>query len=276
MGNIGEYELHSLKIAFQLIPPKTDNEDHKSIVEIVISSFAQTIFLDSKDKNIDYETKRGFLETYAKFVLNSRKDDIRHLLKPIVDRLNTSATVADLFQEFIDAEEYLNTYDKFWVVWNTLKDKVIEICQDDDKGWYTAKIVKGYLFALSPWKDTAKEWHSLKEKDKKFFRKISQEIGHCPSAIYAISKLLYGIGSQYINDGVIWISNMLENNKELANAELERNTIFYIENLVRKYSYTNREKIKKTNSLKERILIILDFLIERGSVIGYMLRERII
>ena len=85
-----------------------------------------------------------------------------------------------------------------------------------------------------------------------------------------------GIGSLYINDGIIWISDIIEKNKDLAKKELEPNTVYYIENIVRIYIYKNRENIKKTNSLKQKILIILDFLIEKGSVVGYMLREDIL
>ncbi|WP_175486642.1 hypothetical protein [Lysinibacillus fusiformis] len=41
------------------------------------------------------------------------------------------------------------------------------------------------------------------------------------------------------------------------------------------YSFTN-EKIKGEVRLNQEILIILDFLIEKGSVAGYMLRENIL
>lgn len=54
---------------------------------------------------------------------------------------------------------------------------------------------------------------------------MSEKIGHCPSALYAISKLLNDIGSSYLNDGVSWISDILKNNKNLLNAKLETNTV---------------------------------------------------
>lgn len=101
-------------------------------------------------------------------------------------------------------------------------------------------------------------------------------MGQCPSALYAISKLLNGIGSCYIDDGVDWISSILENNQHYLNKKLEINTIYYMENLCRKYSFRNREKIKKTKFLKDELVVILNFLIERGSAVGYMLRESIV
>lgn len=79
-----------------------------------------------------------------------------------------------------------------------------------------------------------------------------------------------------MEDGVQWISGMLVNNKNLLTAKLEVNTLYYIENLVRKYIYKNRTKIRETKKLKEEVLVILDFLIAKGSVVGYILRENIV
>ena len=103
-----------------------------------------------------------------------------------------------------------------------------------------------------------------------------EKIGHCPSALYSISKLLNDIGSSYLNDGVSWISDVLKNNRNLLNVKLGTNTVYYLETLVKKYIYENRQEIKKTTKLKQEVLIILNFLIEKGSVVGYILRESIL
>ena len=79
-----------------------------------------------------------------------------------------------------------------------------------------------------------------------------------------------------MEDGVQWISGMLVKNKNLFTAKLEVNTLFYIENLIRKYIYKNRTKIRETKKLKQDVLVILDFLIAKGSVVGYILRESIV
>lgn len=58
--------------------------------------------------------------------------------------------------------------------------------------------------------------------------------------------------------------------------ELEVNTVYYLETLVRSYVARNRNAIKKTWQLKSRILIVLDYLLSKGSETAYLLREDIL
>lgn len=276
LEDIKKLDMDILKTAFQIIPLKTDNKEHKKIVKEIISAFTEKLLSNDRDDRVDYKVRHDFLGKLAYFVLSSQKEEIQEYLKPFLDNFNGSEAITDLFKEFISAEDYLNSYENFWEVWNLFEDKIIYLCKDGDEYRYIDKIVKSYLFAQNLWKETASEWHTFKNGNKRFFKKMSEKIGHCPSALYAISKLLNDIGSSYLNDGVSWISDILQSNNDLLNAKLETNTIYYLENLARKYIYKNREKIKKTKRLKQEVLIILNFLIEKGSVVGYMLRENIL
>ncbi len=266
---------YTLKTAFQLIPSKTDDEENKELANIIISSVAKRLLADKKEDKIDYHVRHDFLEKLTDFALNSNELDISNILKPFLENFNNSESMADLFRIFVYAEDRLNAYNNFWKVWDLFYEKIVELCKDGDS-WNTRKVIKGYLFAETMWKENAIEWHTLKESDKRFFKKISEDIGHCPSVLFSISKLLNGIGSIYLNDGILWISRMLNNNKNLWSDELEKNTIFHLENLVRKYAYRNRELLRKNNQLKREFILILNFLIEKGSENGYLLRENII
>jgi len=278
LESISKIDLEILRTAFQLIPQKTNSEVHKKLAKGIISAFAEELLSKDRDRTekVEYMVRHDFLEKFAWFVLSSPKEEIAGYLAPVLSRFSKSEIIADLLKEFVSAEDHLNEYESFWEVWNLFRSKIVELCKKGDSHWYTEKIVMSYLFAQTYWKETAKEWHTLKDENKRFFRDIAQEIGHCPSALYSISKLLNDIGSSYLADGVSWISYMLGNNQELVDAKLETNTLYYLENLVRKYVYENREKIRRTKKLKQDVLLILDFLTERSSVVGYLLRENIL
>lgn len=276
LQEIEEIDLTVLITAFRMIPQRGDNDDHKTIAKAVISAFCKKMASEDREERIDYHAKSEFLRTYAFFVLNLHNNEIEEYLKPFLDNFQPYEYIADLFEEFILAEDIMNTYDKFWLVWSTFEDKIINICKKDEMRRYVSKIVRSYLFATIPWSKSAKEWHSLRDENKKFFKKISSEMSNSPSCIYAIAKLLNNIGNCYIDDGVFWISSIIKNKQERYDGNIESATIYYLENLVRKYVYKNRERIKRSKAIKDNLLLILNYLITKGSVVGYMLRETVI
>ena len=121
----------------------------------------------------------------------------------------------------------------------------------------------------------AKDWRSFKDKDRRFFKDILAQLHHCPSALYSISKLLNDVGSIYLSDGVIWISDMLRSDHYKDNKTLNSNTIYYLENIARKYAYENQSDIARNQSIREALMIVLDILIANGSVTGYIIRDNI-
>ena len=276
LEEIEKLELFSLRTAFLLIPLGTQNEVHKEITRKVISAFAERLLSDDRDNGVDPILKYDFLKKLVCFILSIPKNEIRNYLEPFIKDFKSSQAIADLFEEFVVEQNKLNNYENFWEVWNLFKGRVIEICIDKNNNWYKDKIVRSYLFAHPWWEESVTSWHTLKDSDKRFLKEISQEIGHCPSTLYSISRLLNGVGSHYLDDGILWISDMLAKNPNLLTSRLERNTVYYMENIARKYVYKNRTKIRKSKELKERVLVLLNFLIEKSSVIGYMLRERVV
>lgn len=274
VGNLDEMDLETLITAFEILPLKTENEDHKKFLNDVLPVFSKKLFKD--DNRTDYTLKQRFLGKYAYFILTSNKKEIIKYIKPFIDDFSISRDMADFFSEFVSAEDKLNQYEEFWIVWNAFYKKIVEICEKEASYHYAKGIVHNYLLAWPYWKEDAKEWHTLKDREKLFFKKVAEDIGDHPAVLYSLSKLLNDIGSDFIEDGVFWISNILQKNKNLFTKELEINTIYYIENIVRRYILNNRHKVRTSIQIKRNIIVILNFLLERGSVIGYLLREDIL
>jgi len=275
LKNINQLDLYTLKTVFQIIPVKTENVEHKKIVKILVDSFAKALLSKDGHDKVDYSIRHAFFEKYVYFVLNLPQNEIQYYLDPFINQFNKSEIIADLLKEFVIAEDNLNTYDNFWFIWNVFKGKIFKACENGDGIWYMNKIVRSYLFAEVLWKESAKEWRSFKDKDKKFFKEVCESIGHCPATLYSVSKVLNDIGTPYLEYGIIWLSKIFNDN-DYMNKKLEINTIYYLEYFLKKYIYKYREKIRTTKNLKDKVVVILNFLIEKGSVVGYMLREKIL
>jgi len=94
--------------------------------------------------------------------------------------------------------------------------------------------------------------------------------------LYSISKVLNDIGSRFLDDGIYWISGMIKNHNEQLSKKVKNNTVYYLELLIRRYILRNRQLIKTDKRTKERILILLNFLINQGSSKAYLMREEIL
>jgi len=274
VGKLEQLSLEVLNTAFELLPLKTKNEDHKTFTTHIFPIFSRKLSID--DDRVDYTLKQRFLEKLAYFVLTSTREEIETYLKPFVDNFSNSRDMANFFQEFISVEDRLNQYEEFWIVWDIFYKQVVGICKKWSSYCYAKEIVHNYLLAWPYWQEEAKEWHTLKDRERLFFNKVAQDMGHCPFVLYSLSKVLNDIGSNFLEDGIVWISNILRNNKDLFSEKLETNTIYYIENIIRRYILKNRHKIKTFLQTKNQVIGILNFLVERGSIAGYLLRENIL
>ncbi len=272
--NLEQLDLEILNTAFELLPLRTQNVEHKKFLSLIFLVFSKKLLLDH-DK-VDYDLKHRFLVKLAYFILTSPKEEIKLHLKPFVENFNNSENVADFFQEFIIAEDTLNQYEEFWMVWDAFYEKIAELSKKSGTYYNSKGIIRNYLLAWPYWREDAKEWHTLKEREKRFFSKVANDMGHCPTVLYSLSKMLNSIGSNFLEEGISWISVILQRNEKLATEDLETNTVYYVENLVRRYFIRNRQNIKTTIQIKKQVIVILNFLIERGSVTGYLLREDIL
>lgn len=268
LPNLENFNLNTLNTAFKLT--RTINfidDDVAKITKQIIKIFATKIF---SSNHVDYAIKINFLQTFAHFILNINLDKIEEFVAPFIANFGSYDAIADLFKELIYAEDVLKTNTKFWKIWGIFKNYVI-INKNSN-------IIKSYLFATIEWKESTSGWSSFNDNNKQFFKDISLQIqDDFSSMLYSYAKLLATAGNQYSEDGIGWICNILKNSHiNDKNDNLVINTIYYLEKFIRIFVFNYKNKIKKQKPLKIQVIEILNFLINNGSVIGFMIREQII
>lgn len=274
---VKEISIDALVTAFALLPAGSPQEEHKQFVtELSAIIFSQVRRrARQSEKEVDYGVRLRFLKAYAGFVLSSPKADIPRYIQPLLDNFETLDYAEDVFQEFISAEDKLIRYDEFWQVWHMLYPKIVGLCE---KRWRSSSStpIHNYLLAWPWWNKHAKEWHSLRDREKTFFQKVSVDLGDHPAVLYSLAKLSNEIGSSFAFDSILWLSSVIRNHPKLRDEELEVNTVYYLENLVRSYVLLNRQNIRTTPQAKAAVVTVLDFLIDKGSVTAYLAREYIL
>ncbi|EGO2744011.1 ATP-binding protein, partial [Enterococcus faecalis] len=269
---LDKMDFQDLLTAFKIIPLKNDEELTKEISLRIIVIISKKLM--STERFL--EGGNEFLEEYTKVVLSSSEKDIQTYLKPFLTEFKNVESMSDLFRMFIVVEDRMKTYQKFWIVWDIFYDKVIGMAEKGSIDNNSKKVIKSYLFASTSWNEEAQEWEAFSDEKKRFFKQVAQDLGKFPIVLYAFCVLLNGVGQIYLVNGIKWISEMISSNSNLWNEDLEVNTVYLLEKLMKEYIYKNREKIKRNVQLKKEVLVILEFLVEKGSVAGYMLRENIL
>jgi hypothetical protein len=278
--NIDQIDLDTLLTAFRLLPIDTADETHEQFLHQIFPIFSKKLFVDGRKRDreddFDYSDRQRFLEKLSYVVLSSKVEDIEAYLKPFLNDFKDSENAAQLFSEFVTAEDRLAHYEQFWTVWELFYPKVVALAKGNASRFYSGQIIHNYLLAWSFWRKEAREWHSLKDREKSFFKRVSEDMGGNPATLYSLAKVLNDIGSGFKDDGIHWLSDMLDRNPDLSTGELEVNTVYYLEMFIRSHVIRNRNTIKKTLQLKNRVLTILDYLLSKGSETAYLLREDIL
>lgn len=282
INNITALDIHALEIVLQLIPSETKDKTHLDIYSKSLSFWTPQLLKDRRgykddsgnDSNI-YLLRQHIFKKFAYFILQREISEIDVFLKPFIDSFSSTKETASFIEKLVFAEDDLNKYEQFWHVWNSLYPKIKELCENQHS-YYLKEIIINYLFAFSLWQDGIEEWHSLKKENLSLYTKASKEIGNIPSVLYSVGKVLNSIGTNFKDEGIDWIYTIVSNNKSLHLDDLESNTLYYLEKFLRKFIFINRQKIKEEIKLKNKVTPILDFMIERGSIHGYLLRESIL
>jgi len=274
-------DIHDLEIVYQLIPSNTKDKIHLDIYTKSLPVLTSTLLKDrrsykddSGDESNIYLLRLHIFKRFAHFILQREKSEIDTFLKPFVDSLSSTEETASFIGELISAEDIQKNYEQFWHIWNNLYPKIKELCFNSH-GYHLKEIIINYLLAWRWWREDIEQWHSLKSDNLSLYVNASNEIGHISSVLYSISRILNSIGTNFKNEGIDWIHTIVSNNRSLNLDDLESNTLYYLEKFLRKFIFINKQKIKEEIRLKNKIIPILDFMVERGSIHGYLLRESI-
>lgn len=276
INDIDLLDIHALEIVFQLIPSDTKDKNHLNIYAKSLPPLASQLLKDRRNDGSNiYLLRQHIFKNFAYFILQREKSEIDVFLKPFIDSFSSTEETASFIGELVSAEDSLNNCEQFWYIWNKLYPKIKELCVNP-RGYYLEEIIINYLLAWRWWREGIEEWHSLKKENLSLYINASEDIGNIPTVLYSIVRVLNSIGSNFKNEGIDWIYTIVSTNSSLNLVDLESNTLYYMEFFLRKYIFINKQKIKKEIRLKNKIIPILDFMIERGSIHGYLLRESIL
>lgn len=236
----------------------------------------------------NYQLENRFIEWLANLALNLSEEKQTELIQAIMPSAIPNNKFSYWLSDLIIAEDKKPKSNSFWHLWQTMQeyiitwyDKNIEKYKKTYDMYFSSNIeevLMDYLLAFPYWNEGVEEWHSLQQGNSSFYYVMSSRLGYNPTTLCGIAQILNTIGKNvFINIGIDWLSHIIKNNPHLWEKSLPLNTIYYIEEYMfgfaKKANFTL--KTAKTD-VKKKALIILDFLVSKGSMVGFLLRDTII
>lgn len=233
-----------------------------------------------------YGAEQTYLQWLGDYILNLQAEQQGILLEHLMQTVKYDRSFCYFLEYIIIAEDKTPRYAAFWNLWNLLKHYIFAVCEKKHSGDTEAElsieyglgtVLAEYLLAGNLWKEGVTSWHSLHEENADFYRLTSSQIGYYGVTLYSVSKVLNSIGFHaFFDDGLEWLSTIVKGNPHLCNVSLPVNTRYYLENYmhryVRKYLFTFPSNPQR----KRMALNVLNFLVEKGSAAGFLLREEIL
>ena len=184
--------------------------------------------------------------------------------KPIVKE---SYLGASFLTHIIIEADVQNRPDRFWQIWNTYKDMLpmfvrMRNCQQ----------LRTYLLNIQ-WNDGTHEWRCLRQDDLEFFEFVAVNSSGNAIALECMTKALTNIAHNFQIEGMAWLAKAIENYPTMNLAGTT--TLFYLEQVMMEFVYGNKMFIRKKPALHEQVRAILNFMVNKSSVTGYVLRDMV-
>lgn len=280
INELNNFEIDDLEVIYQLLPNNTSNKEHLTILNSTLPNIAEILFKDRRETtNINnlYKLRLGvFKKVSAILLYRNSEDEIKELLGSFIRYLKRNDETEQFIERFVWAENDFYQPKVFWYVWKLIYPEIIKLYSQDSYFHDFDNLIMNYLLAWRWWGERQKEWRSLTKDNLWLYSDISKDLGNHPSVLYSIAKVLNSIASNFHDQGIDWVNTIVINHSNLKLGKVELDTLFYLENYLRQYVFLNRQSIRQNVRLKNKVITILDFMVERGSVHGYQLRESIL
>lgn len=231
----------------------------------------------------DHRSECEYMQWLGDYVLNLSEERQSVLLERLMGNVTYDQKFCDFLRSIIDAEDARPRYDAFWSLWNLLKNYIFLECEKRSgrgdafhdglsAGHGLGCVLTVYLLAFTD----AKSWHSLRGEASALYREAAGRIGNAVT-LYAIGRVLNTLGEDlFFDEGVDWLSDIVGDNAEFQDVSLPANTIYYLEEYMYRYVKKQIYTFKAEPRRRQRVFRVLNFLVGRGSSLGFMLREGII
>lgn len=257
--SIDTLQPYHLKVVLGLIPNRPNQEMTNLAIQYlkIIPKFISNAVRVQGMFDVLDELAYLLLHTESVEIMNSLD-----ITNAIVKKSNLGQSY--LMQLIYETDRCKNS-DRFWTIWNSYRKLLAELIQTEKN-----EILRTYTLNVQ-WNDGVKDWHSLRRNDLDFFTFLGENCQDNVTIFEGLVKILTTIGSNFKTEGMGWIARAIEQRPTMNLANTT--ALFYLEMIMMPYIYANKMQIRKNHMLLEQVRTILNFMVSKSSVTGFILRD---
>ena len=257
-------KLHAyhLKVIFGLIPHSPDKET----VDIAVK-YLNAIPELIKSHEDEVHGMFDVLIYLVKLFMHTDSSEIIQCLPCTIPIIKESHLGYSYLTRFILEEDYCRKPDRFWLIWNTFREAIME-----SGAYYNSQELRSYTLNTE-WNDGVKKWHSLRKEDIGFYTYLAEHTAGNAVVFEGLVKILTTIASEYKTEGMAWIAKAIRQYPAMNLNGTQ--ALMYLELVMMPYVHTNKMQIRKNPELLAQVRTILNFMVTKSSVTGYKLRDMV-
>ncbi len=248
-------------------------------ISICKTLFAHDMYHPQRNIDLDFY----FIENTAQNIYqNPRCVHTQNILNCLGVSHNTQYFLSDVL-----AYCQKDNVNDFWYLWNLSFDCIANQCSSqnvcetidnfcEENTYYNNfdSIFKTYMFSQFI---NVKAFIELISSGQLmlFFSKCICKVGFHPAVLYSLAKVIHDTNDKEPESNFKLIYNVINTHHSLSHTPLFKNTIFLLEEFIQRYISQNRSEIKENPNNAKKVATILDFLVEKGSTVAYLLRDSI-
>jgi len=249
-------------------------EFHRRVARSIVDEWDEELEDRSRRGHRDHRFNHECLQRLARFVLKLYAEQARHVCEPFLAAVaRHPREVKDFVRDLVFEEDRCSGESPFWVVWQAFAD---EICvapwiQQLDSRYGSGKELVGAIFLGGYWKENVRHWHKLEGQWHRVDQLAARFRG--TAAVFdAYCRFLYDIGETSLPKAFVILADSLVAGDPGAMLA-DRNTVFLLESLLRRYVYAEPHRLKSDPAVRTAVLALLDHLVEAGSSAAYRMRD---
>lgn len=270
--------MDSIRLAMELTFQSND-KTFGMLASYFLESLAQREY-------IDYEWMT--VELIANWLFICDEQMVKIVLRKMMDVIKKNEYFQMLLHCIIYDAYTSKNRKRFWLIWNDIFEDVEEVGKSDKghqkenfnftrKEIYVNNIILEYLLASKyAWETEIKQWELVINDNIDFWGKCCKTLGYHKATLLGIGYFINHMDFEVIKkEAITWIYEIISNHAHLWRVELLTDTIYYLENYMKIYCDYYMKEIKTDFNMRNKVIKILDFMVEKESAIGFMLRDEL-